>query len=221
MMFLKRAMSSTILALLVLASGAVWAQADGSSTLQAGLGKILGDREIKMAMTPDKTLVLITSQGEASLGKDGKVRLHSAGKLQRMAEISKGFNVDLGEALGHRKVKDPAAANQFADLLKGHRYDFKMRKNGIGFGGKTYTATNRPMDIFGNGISMTVKPDGAARFKTVQRGKTMGFAANQVKARPRVASPRTTSRPTTSRVGFQVRSQSNLRVTAKSRLQVR
>lgn len=197
-------------ALLLLASPALRAQPTSDSSLLNGLERIMRDAEKKVAVTQDKTVVFVSKTGEASFGADGKVRLHSAGTLKRMTDISKGFNVNLGEALGHRGG-DASMPGDLLKLVKSPGLNFRLRPNQMGFGGKTYDASNRPMEIWAGKMKATICPGGVCKVKTTGRAGTIGFAPG---ASPVVSKAKVPIKSKTTKVRKQ--SNGNRRVSAIS-----
>lgn len=190
-------------ALLLLASPALRAQPTSDSPLLNGLERIMRDPEKKLSVTQDKTVVFVSKVGEASFGADGKVRLHSAGTLKRMTDISKGFNVNLGEALGHRGKVDAAMPGDLLKLVKSPGLNFRLRPNQMGFGGKSYDASTRPMEIWAGKMKATICPGGACKIKSARRAGTIGFAPS--------VQPVVSKAPTTPKMTTTVRKQSSAR----------
>lgn len=109
--------------------------------------------------------------------------LHQPGKLQRLTDLSKGFDVNLGQALGHKASKKPADIGSVEKLFKSEGLDFRLRPNQMGFAGKSYTAKTRPMDIFTRSAKLSILPSGACTIKQVKHGP-LGF---NTEAKGRVA----------------------------------
>ena len=157
-------------------SASAWADARPQQTVLGDLQQVLLAKDAQMGKTPDGTVFVRGNKMEATFGVDGKVRVHNEGTIGRMEAITQGMNVNLGEALGHRKKTDASLPQLIGKLLdKGH-FTADMRSNGIGFQSKRYTTANRPMDLKGNGFKAVVKPNGAIKITQVVRGP-LGFTA--------------------------------------------
>jgi hypothetical protein len=212
---LARTLTLLTSALLLLVSPALRAQPTSDSPLLNGLERIMRDPEKKLAVTPDKTVVFVSKAGEASFGVDGKVRLHSAGTLKRMTDISKGFSVNLGEALGHRGKGDSSMPGELIKLVKSPGLNFRLRPNQMGFGGKNYDASSRPMDIWAGKMKATICPGGVCKIKSARTTGVMGFAPS---AKPVVSKKAPTAKKTTT---TRKQSSARKRVSAVSSQRVR
>jgi len=227
-------------AIMLLASPALWAQPTSDSPLLNGLERIMRDPEKKLAVTPDKTVVFVSKAGEASFGADSKMRLHAPGTLKRMMDISKGFDVKLGEALGHRGNGDSSMSRNLLALVKDPGLNFRLRPNQMGFGGKSYSSSTRPMDLWSSKGKMTICPGGVCKIKQSQRSATIGFGtqAKPVVSKPTNTSTKQTSRPrvmrrvsavstrrvkstSTFRARAQITSQSNFKPMAINRMRLK
>jgi hypothetical protein len=157
------------------------AEYTSSSALLNNLNQILRDPNKQMALTPDKSAVIFMSKrAEVSFGADCKMKLHDAGTYKRMTDLTKGFSVNMGEALGHRELKDANAVSCLVKLVQDRGMNWKLRPNGIGFAAKSYTAKSRPLDMWCSAMKLSVTPGGACTIKKLQRG-TLGFSRKPVK----------------------------------------
>jgi hypothetical protein len=157
------------------------AEYSSDSALLNNLNQILRDPQKQMALTPDKSAVVFMSKrAEVSFGADCKMKLHDPGTYKRMTDLTKGFQVNMGEALGHKGKKDPSAVSCLVKLVKDRSLNWKLRSNGIGFSGKSYTAKNRPLDMWCSSMKLSVAPGGACTIKKIKRGP-LGFGRQAVK----------------------------------------
>lgn len=164
-----------VIAALVAWSLGAHAEPNSDSPLLNGLNKILQDPNKKLAFTPGKTAVVFLSErGEASFGADCRVRLHDPGTLKRMMDLTKGFDADLGQALGHKERKDPSAVSCMAKLVTDQGLNWRLRPNQMGFGGTAYSPKTRPLDIWCGSMKATVAPNGQCTINKIQRGP-LGF----------------------------------------------
>lgn len=158
------------------------AEFTSESALLNNLNQILRDPQKQMALTPDKSaVVFMSNRAEVSFGADCKMKLHDAGTYKRMTDLTKGFRVNMGEALGHKGKKDPSAVGCLVKLVQDRGLTWKLRSNGIGFTGKSYTAKNRPLDMWCSSMKLSVGPRGACTIKKLQRGP-LGFGRKAVKS---------------------------------------
>ncbi len=153
------------------------------------IGFVLKASNKQMALTPDRSAVVFMSKGaEVSFGADCKMKLHDAGTYKRMTDLTKGFNVKMGEALGHKGSVDRSAVGCLVNLVKDRGLNWGLRSNGIGFAATSYTAKNRPMDMWCSSMKLSVAPNGACTIKKLQRGP-LGFG-RKVAKQPLEGTPR-------------------------------
>lgn len=116
------------------------AEYTSDSALLNNLNQILRDPQKQMAVTPDRSaVVFMSNRAEVSFGADCKMKLHDAGTYKRMTDLTKGFSVNLGEALGHKGSVDRSAVSCLVNLAKDRGLNWGLRSNGIGFNAKSYT----------------------------------------------------------------------------------
>ncbi len=151
------------------------AESPTSSPLLKGLYLSLQDPQHKVGMTTDKTLVLSSKFCDVTFGKDGMARMHKPGTVERMAKLSEGFRVNLGEVLGHKENKGGASIGDLSRIFQDQRMDYRLQPNPIGFGAKLFTPENRPMEITAHdGSRLMVKPDGQCSLQLPSKGR-FGF----------------------------------------------
>lgn len=164
------------------------AMKQNSQTIYKKMVDILGAKDVNVLTTPNQVIVFSSKeQGALSFGADQKMKIHDAGKVERMVALSGGKTTHLPSALGHKISTNQKATKRFTDTLgalapialKSGGIELNFRANKIGFKPVRFKNSKRPLILKTPTGRVMIQANGAtrARFATplATQPKRVGF----------------------------------------------